>query len=59
MKPEDKSVSENIEKELKKMKKKLDSENLALHKILKSSSSYRQDEMSAKNMKKKNNSSQL
>lgn len=58
MKPEEKSVSDSIEKELKKMKKKLDSENLALHKILKSSSSYRQDETSVKNMKKKNESSQ-
>lgn len=43
MKPEKQAVDDKLEKELKRMKRKLDSENIALHKILTGSKPFNQD----------------
>jgi hypothetical protein len=58
MKSDNQSVSEKIEKELKKMKKKLDGENLALNKILKCTTLFKENE-TVRNIKKKNNNNQI
>lgn len=58
MKSDNQSVSDKIEKELKKMKKKLDGENLALNKILKSTTLFKENE-TVRNIKKKNNNNQI
>jgi len=59
MKPEKQAADDKLEKELKRMKRKLDSENIALHKILTSSKTIRQDDQSQKITKTKKERPQL
>jgi hypothetical protein len=53
MKPEKQAIDDKLEKELKRMKRKLDSENIALHKILTGSKSIERDNPIPKNKTQK------
>ncbi|NOU45532.1 MAG: hypothetical protein HOO86_00535 [Bacteroidales bacterium] len=53
MKPEKQPADDKLEKELKRMKRKLDNENIALNKILTGSKPFNQDAPISKNTKPK------
>lgn len=55
MKPDKQAIDDKLEKELKRMKRKLDSENIALHKILTGSKSIERDNLIPKSKTQKAN----